>query len=1095
MRRRKKEIDHDYSFDQKERENMVKYRNHLKSVAVDQWRDKYLDYEYLKSLLENEYKNAPPSLNEDTHSNMMNIRGGGGGGGGGANSSGLLNRRKLLHQLMSSPNSSRRIINDDEHPAATSATPVVSPNTAGKKRHQRKDSDGVDSDNDDIELQVLNQLSQSMMSNKSTMSSPTLYSHSQGGFSSGHLDEMVLKSPTLDADEHVIERVLDDSDNSDHHEQQEEQDMMDEAGNEDQDEDQDSSPEAKSPLNLVKTPLLNSSTSSTSSTHHHRQNHKSQKKKNQKQHSRRSSLTNSNHGSSQDLYEQTQKKQEQSNHLHLPQIKEIVPLSLEETAFSKEPSPVHLSPVLNSSSPLPPPPPSSLNVSRQQQQHVRYAMTSRPQSPASPRSPQMASVIRPPYHSGNQRHHSISIPDTTGVDNRPTSNSFVPIEDLIRGPAYDTCASPPTTLIHEPTFQEEFLYQLDKIDTFFIERFHKIKYKIIDHCNMIQFIKAQSDKKVRNSRNISFIKEGFQDNYRVLIMLSSFRLLNKEGFEKLLEKYKKCNSILTNSLKEELEMKIFFDEDEIGKLIHQIKYIYARYFTGNDKRLAKNELRSPVAGDNRGLVFTVGLLIGFCIMLGGLSIYTYHQYYPHDNPPHNAPLAWLLFRITLLPVLLGTLFALQTFIFERTKINYVFIFQLKPEYSRSSLLYFKFGLIFISFWLLCLYFYIDTTSTPSNIRISPIIFPILFMITSVVVIALPFPVFAHKTRFWALKTFGRVLCAPWVRVHFKDFFMSVQLLSLGDFFFNIQSMICIFNYNALDPEELSFCYSTSFLALPILNGLPYYLRIMQCFRRYYETRCFFPHITSAIRSMFSLVTLVLAYLALLIKHDAKWNEIKTIWFFLSIVGSLYKWYADMAVDWGFLLSPSTNKFWPLREKLVFSKYKFIYYIAMVLDLFLRYLWLLVFLIRDNTSHRLDNPLFLFFLSMGEVFWATQFIFFRVESEHCQTADKYSVYHDIPMPFTQEYNNYLDSKKINQNQSSYNNQSNNNNNQNNNTSINTPTQNDNNNNINNSNNNNNIHNSDSINSLKNTNNSDNYTPSSNSSTLSLLDNTNNNSNNN
>eukprot|EP01133_Synstelium_polycarpum_P004239 gene4239-4946_t len=365
-----------------------------------------------------------------------------------------------------------------------------------------------------------------------------------------------------------------------------------------------------------------------------------------------------------------------------------------------------------------------------------------------------------PTHGGDTSSNSCTA--SPNNDNNNSNNGSIQVQPMTPESSLKT----DTRIDLENTFPMVFFSEVDKISQFYNERYKKFKSKSIELCNMIPFLKSHPH--LRTSRNIKYVKEGFQDCYRLLVMLSSYRSLNKEGFDKLLFKYK--------------------------------RYIYARYFTGNDTKLAKAEMKKPLPGEHRANVFVVGGLIGICVMLIILSVYNYVYYFPQDNPPDYSPLAWLLFRITLLPIMLGTLFSLQTFVWERTGINYVFIFELKPEYARSSLRYLKFGLVFITFWLICLYFFIETSSKIMDSMVSPLVFPIVFLCGTIAISVMPFPVFASETRFWVLKRIGKVISAPFIPVRFADFFMSVQLLSLGEFLFNIQSMICVFNYSTLKPD-------------------------------------------------------------------------------------------------------------------------------------------------------------------------------------------------------------------------------------------------------------------------------------------------------
>eukprot|EP01132_Coremiostelium_polycephalum_P004259 gene4259-5329_t len=799
----------------------MKFRQYLESHIIDHWRDRYIDYEYLKTLISNEYKNAPPSLNQsflDIHS-LRN------------DNSPSLNLNLISEKITSIQKQQQQIIPLEEN---------------------------INSKNEIIEMETI-------INTRSPSSSPVLSPSKETNNNSLEPPPDINIDSTSSNSGVIGQKIGDDGNNSTYHQ-------------------------------------LNSTCTNTIST----SNGSSENRQSSTLTSSSAPTDNSNtalvNGNDDDIevYEDVDLDKNNNNNsqqddycfpdgeLEKDKEKEIPMKPLGQTQFIKN----ELESISKSNS--------LKNTSS-----INYVST--PKSVKSINSGSVSPLT--PSRTPRLIHQESKI------------------ETIIKVSACNNIVPPPpttltTTLEHEydDTFEAEFKEEADKIDLFFVDRFKKFKSKSIELCNMIPFL--MENKHLRTNRNINYVKNGFRDIYRFLIMLDSFRKVNIEGFNKLIIKYEKHNYIVTESCRKFLHHKQFYQQEkQMRKLIHQIKHIFARFFTGNDTKLAKQQMKAPNPGENKSVIFTIGILIGMCVILGILVVYTYVAYYPHDSPPLDSPLAWLLFRISLLPILLGTLFGLQTFVWDKTGINYIFIFQLKPEYTRSSLMYFKYGLMFIVLWLLCLYFYIDSSSDIGNFKHIPSIsFPIIFILLSVSITVLPFPIFAHTTRFWVLKRIGKVMSAPFVAVKFSDFFMSVQLLSLGEFLFNIQSMVCVFNYNALNPDEIQFCTKSGFWAFPLLNALPYYWRIMQCVRRYYETKRFFPHMTSAIRSIFSLIALLLAYLAMSHTHDIVWTELKIIWFIVNVIGSFYKWYADLAVDWGFLLNRKTNSAWPLREKLVYKKF-------------------------------------------------------------------------------------------------------------------------------------------------------------------------------
>ncbi|KAK5577086.1 hypothetical protein RB653_002024 [Dictyostelium firmibasis] len=566
-----------------------------------------------------------------------------------------------------------------------------------------------------------------------------------------------------------------------------------------------------------------------------------------------------------------------------------------------------------------------------------------------------------------------------------------------------------TVFVPQETFQDAFIDQVNKVDTFFVDRYRKTKFKCIDLCNMIPFL--SENEQLRTIRNIDYVKQGFHDNYHYLESLEAFKKLNLDGFKKVLDKYEKINPRIAKECRKYLDnTRLTSSNSPVRELSRRIKQIYARFFTGNDIKLANNQIRTNKQV-NQFQNYIIGFLIGASVILISQVIFKFYYYFPHETPPINSTMAWLLFRISALPIILGTLFALMTKLWEKAGINYVFIFELKPDIKRSSSRYLMYGMMFVTMWLIVFNVYVDSISNKTEESLTSrylLLIPLLFILGTIFVLFLPFKILAHRTRFWVLHKMSKVVQAPFVPVRFPDFFMSVQLLCLGEFLFNMQSIVCMFKFNDPTFVPSSICIKSRAVIFPILSVLPFYWRAMQCVRRFWETGQFFPHITSAIRSTFSIVTSILLWVANNY-GNTEWSWIKILWFVINVIGSFYKIYADFTVDWGLFLNYKTNKQWPLREKMVFKR-KWVYYMAMSFDSFFRFVWLIVFSIRQGTTYRLDHPLFLFWFSLSEIAWAAQFIFFRVESEHVQCADTYSHFKDIPLPFSQEYKNYMEEKK-------------------------------------------------------------------------------------
>lgn len=170
--------------------------------------------------------------------------------------------------------------------------------------------------------------------------------------------------------------------------------------------------------------------------------------------------------------------------------------------------------------------------------------------------------------------------------------------------------------------------------------------------------------------------------------------------------------------------------------------------------------------------------------------------------------------------------------------------------------------------------------------------------------------------------------------------------------------------------------------------IPYWLRFLQCVRRLIEEgdcsqgvnglRYFLTIVAVAIRTAFEL------------KKDVTWKVLAVL---SSVVATLMNTYWDIVVDWGLLQRNSKNLF--LRDKLILSR-KSVYFVAMVLDVLLRFAWLqcvLTFNVHSLRGNALTS-LFAFLEILRRGMWN----FFRLENEHLNNVGKYRAFKSVPLPF-------------------------------------------------------------------------------------------------
>jgi hypothetical protein len=116
----------------------------------------------------------------------------------------------------------------------------------------------------------------------------------------------------------------------------------------------------------------------------------------------------------------------------------------------------------------------------------------------------------------------------------------------------------------------------------------------------------------------------------------------------------------------------------------------------------------------------------------------------------------------------------------------------------------------------------------------------------------------------------RIIVTPLYTITFLDIFVADILTSMSTFLvflylkqFNIQSLFCLYT---LKSDGLgNFCESIYINSLPVLSIIPIYIRMMQCFKRYYDTRNKV-HLFNLGKYLTSALTILMQFLLGIIKN-------------------------------------------------------------------------------------------------------------------------------------------------------------------------------------------------------------------------------------
>ena len=214
-------------------------------------------------------------------------------------------------------------------------------------------------------------------------------------------------------------------------------------------------------------------------------------------------------------------------------------------------------------------------------------------------------------------------------------------------------------------------------------------------------------------------------------------------------------------------------------------------------------------------------------------------------------------------------------------------------------------------------------------------------------------------------------------VKFRDFIFGDVLTSLTRPLQNLYLTMCFsFCFNCIENLDYkNTCHKNDIIPL-FLTLLPFIIRFFQCLNRFYYTRNAWPHLANAIKYIGGITSTFLL-----------WDSLMDINIVIGIglVTSAYLIFWDIVMDWDLGHFKSKNFF--LRDKLMYPKVY--YYIAIVINVILRFTWLYNLFISNG------DPLKMFVFSILELIRRIQWSFFRVENENQNNFEKYRAILDIP----------------------------------------------------------------------------------------------------
>ncbi|KAF3665147.1 Phosphate transporter PHO1 -like protein 10 [Capsicum annuum] len=465
--------------------------------------------------------------------------------------------------------------------------------------------------------------------------------------------------------------------------------------------------------------------------------------------------------------------------------------------------------------------------------------------------------------------------------------------------------------------------------------------------------KKEEQKKVEHRLKLVFI-----EFYQKLGHLKHFSYMNLSAFSKILKKYEKITS--RKAARSYLKM---VDNSYLGSS-EEFKFMpsqFPGFFSGCSIALLVAVI---LLRDDRKLIDKDE---GTSYLDKIVPLYSFYAYI----------------------VLHMLLYAANIYFWRHYKINYAFIFGFKQgtELSYREVFLLSNGLAMLVLAALLMHLHMNSRAEVYGTRIEYL--PLGLIMALLVITFCPFNIIYRSSRLFLIRCVFRCICAPLYKVTLPDFFLADQMTSQVEAIRSLEYYICYYTWiKSSHGHNMCESHNIYNIFYFILAIIPYWFRFFQCVRRLCEEK----DQAQALNGLRYFLTI----LALVIKTAyglRKGSTLEVLVILSSLITTFFNTYWDIVVDWGLLRRKSKNKF--LRDKLILH-HKSVYFIAMVLDVLLRFAWLQ--LVLKFNVHSLQGSTVSSIFACLEVIRRGMWNFFRLENEHLNNVGKYRAFKSVPLPF-------------------------------------------------------------------------------------------------
>jgi hypothetical protein len=501
-----------------------------------------------------------------------------------------------------------------------------------------------------------------------------------------------------------------------------------------------------------------------------------------------------------------------------------------------------------------------------------------------------------------------------------------------------------------------------------------------------------------DKKTLASLRHAVVDLYRRMRLLQNFATVNYTAVIKIVKKHDKNFSDPRSKLKHRVKTLIegrhfgTYASGRLADMVSTVEQHYAARFTDGNVQVARATLLAKQSTDYNWASFRIGMRVGTCM---ALVVWLLWDFVVDESRGYNIyedRAALNVYKAVGPFCLVPWIMAVLVHVWKLYRVNYLYIFELNQTLDSAKLVETASAVTIVYLFNLLLFYKVRR-------GVFTDVVPAGYYPASLFVGFLVYAMLRLPKQLWS--TLRNVLLSPWYGVRFRDAFLGDVLTSLAKPLVDAGATACyaLHGWHVCDETSGFRAYIN-----PLISAAPLMLRFVQNLVRYRDTGRRMPHLPNALKyAVAHTVVIFSAYhreeLTPRSRNDFDATQVAFLACF--VFATLYQYVWDVRMDWMLGRWGDGSGSRGLRARLMYAPV--VYWVAVVADFFLRFIWTLTLVPSDAESLPIAfrsitlhlKPL----LGAIEILRRGMWSLIRVESQHLSNYERFRRIDFIPLHFS------------------------------------------------------------------------------------------------